>query len=143
MGCGTMEELLIIPRAKAPDLVQNNGTLLMEDGRLSHVARLAARQERFLLTDPTLLDDMVVQRVKPVDKQLRRAVKKLCQLQTQPLTAEEEAQEGQELLTPALSKWMRRMVVFRATRWSSTSARRRHTGRTSSSSCTPYTVRHP
>ena len=53
---------------------------------------------------------MAVERVKPVDRQLRRAVKKLSQLQTQPLTAEEEAQEGQELLTPALSKWMRRMV---------------------------------
>ena len=53
---------------------------------------------------------MAVERVKPVDRQLLRAVKKLRQLQTQPLTAEEEAQEGQELLTPALSKWMRRMV---------------------------------
>ena len=81
----------------------------MEDGRLSHAARLAARQER-LLTDPTLPDDVAVEQVKPVDRKLRRAVKKLRQLQTQPLTAEEEAQEGQELLTPALSKWMRRMV---------------------------------
>ena len=53
---------------------------------------------------------MAVERVKPVDRQLCQAVKKLRQLQTQPLTAEEEAQEGQELLTPALSKWMRRMV---------------------------------
>ena len=85
------------------------GALLMEDGRLSLAACLAARQER-LLTDPTLPDDVAVERVKPVDRQLRRAVKKLRQLQTQPLTAEEEAQEGQELLTPALSKWMRRMV---------------------------------
>ena len=71
--------------------------------------RLAARQER-LLTDPTLPDDVTVERVKLVDRQLRGAVKKLRQLQTQPLTAEDEAQEGQELLTPALSKWMRRMV---------------------------------
>ena len=109
LGCGTMEEMLIIPRAEAPDLVQKHSKLLMEDGRLSHAARLAARQER-LLTDPTLPDDVAVERVKPVDRQLRRAVKKLRQLQTQPLTAEEEAQEGQELLTPALSKWMRRMV---------------------------------
>ena len=75
----------------------------MEDGRLSLAACLAARQER-LLTDPTLPDDVAVERVKPVDRQLRRAVKKLRQLLTQPLTAEEEAQEGQELLTPALSK---------------------------------------
>ena len=104
-----MEEMLIIPRAEAPDLVQKHSALLMEDGRLSHAARLAARQER-LLTDPTLPDDVAVEQVKPVDRKLRRAVKKLRQLQTQPLTAEEEAQEGQELLTPALSKWMRRMV---------------------------------
>ena len=104
-----MEEMLIIPRAEAQDLVQKHSALLMEDGRLSHAARLAARQER-LLTDPTLPDDVAVERVKPVDRQLRQAVKKLRQLQTQPLTAEEEAQEGQELLTPALSKWMRRMV---------------------------------
>ena len=62
------------------------------------------------MTDPTLPDDVAVEQVKPVDRQLRRVVKKLRQLQTQPLTAEEEAQEGQELLTPALSKWMRRMV---------------------------------
>ena len=103
-----MEEMLIIPRAEAPELVQKHSALLM-DGRLSHAARLAARQER-LLTDPTLPDDVAVERVKPVGRQLRRAVKKLRQLQTQPLTAEEEAQEGQELLTPALSKWMRRMV---------------------------------
>ena len=109
MGCGTMEEMLIIPRAEAPELVQKHSALLMEDGRLSHAARLAARQER-LLTDPTLPDDVAVEQVKPVDRKLRRAVKKLRQLQTQPLTAEEEAQEGQELLTPALSKWMRRMV---------------------------------
>ena len=81
----------------------------MEDARLSHAARLVARQER-LLTDPTLPDDAAVERVKPVDRQLRRAVKKLRQLQTQHLTAGEEAHEGQELLTPALSKWMRRMV---------------------------------
>ena len=104
-----MEEMLIIPRAEAPESVQKHSTLLMEDGRLSHAARLAARQER-LLTDPTLPDDVAVEQVKPVDRQLRRAVKKLRQLQTQLLTAEEEAQEGQELLTPALSKWMRRMV---------------------------------
>ena len=104
-----MEEMLIIPRAEAPELVQKHSALLMEDGRLSHAARLAARQER-LLTDPTLPDDVAVEQVKPVDRKLRRAVKKLRQLQTQPLTAEEEAQEGQELLTPALSKWMRRMV---------------------------------
>ena len=102
LECGTMEEMLIIPRAEAPHLVQNNSALLMEDGRLSHVARLAARQER-LLTDPTLLDDVAVQRVKPVYRQLHRAAKKLRQLQTQPLTAEEEVQEGQELLIPALS----------------------------------------
>ena len=94
-----MEEMLIIPRAEAPDLVQKHSALLMEDGRLSHAARLAARQGR-LLTDPTLPDNVAVERVKPVDRQLRRAVKKLRQLQTQPLTAEEEAQEGQELLTP-------------------------------------------
>ena len=104
-----MEEMLIIPRAEAPELVQKHSAMLMEDGRLSHAARLAARQER-LLNDPTLPDDVAVERVKPVDRKLRRAVKKLPQLQTQPLTAEEEAQKGQELLTPALSKWMRRMV---------------------------------
>ena len=92
-----MEEMLIIPRAEAPELVQKHSALLMEDGRLSHAVRLAARQER-LLTDPTLPDDVAVEQVKPVDRKLRPAVKKLRQLQTQPLTAEEEAQEGQELL---------------------------------------------
>ena len=102
LGGGTMEEMLIIPRAEAPELVQKHSALLMEDGRLSHAARLEAHQER-LLTDPTLPDDVAVEQVKPVDRKLRRAVKKLRQLQTQPLTAEEEAQEGQELLTPALS----------------------------------------
>ena len=104
-----MEEMLIIPRAEAPELVQRQNALLMEGGRLSHAARLVARQE-CLLTDPTLPDDVAVKRVKPVDRQLRRAVKKLRQLQTQPLMAEEEAQEGQELLTPALSKWTQRMM---------------------------------
>ena len=98
-----MEEMLIIPRAEAPELLEKHSTLLMEDGRLAHAARLAAKQER-LLTDPTLPDDVAVERVKPVGRKLQRAVKKLRQLQTQPLTADEEVQEGQELLTPALSK---------------------------------------
>ena len=35
-----MEEMLIIPRAEAPDLVQKHRALLMKDGRLSHAARL-------------------------------------------------------------------------------------------------------
>ena len=104
-----MEEMLIIPRAEAPELLAKHSALLMEDGRLAHAARLAAQQER-LFTDPTLPDDVAVERVKPVGRKLRRAIKKLRQLQTQPLTAEEEVQEGQVLLTPALSKWMRRMV---------------------------------
>ena len=84
--------MLIIPRAEAPDLVQKHSALLMEEGCLSHAARLAARQER-LLTDPTLPDDVNVERMKPVDRQLRRAVKKLRQLQTQPLTVEGEAKK--------------------------------------------------
>ena len=71
LGCGTMEEMLIIPRAEAPELVQKHSALLMEDGRLSHAARLAARQER-LLTDPTLPDDVTVEQVKPVDKKLHK-----------------------------------------------------------------------
>ena len=50
-----MEEMLIIPRAEALELVQKDSALLMEDGRLSHAACLAARQER-LLTDRTLPD---------------------------------------------------------------------------------------
>ena len=51
------------------------------------------RQER-LLNIPTLSDDVAVQ--SPMDRKLRRAVKKIDQLQTQPLTAEKEVQEGQE-----------------------------------------------
>ena len=54
----------------------------VEEKRLSLAAHKAARQER-LLDDPTLPDEQV----KPVDR-------KLHQLQTQPLTAEEESQEG-------------------------------------------------
>ena len=90
LGRGTMEEMLIIPWAEAQEMVQNYSALLIEDGRLSHAERLAARQER-LLTDPTLPDDVAVERVKPVDGQLCWTVKKLRQLQTQPLTAEEKA----------------------------------------------------
>ena len=71
LGCGTMEEMLIIPRAEAPELVQKHSALLMEDGRLSHAARLVARQER-LLTNPTLPDDVAVEQVKPVDRKLRQ-----------------------------------------------------------------------
>ena len=75
LGRGTMEEMLIIPQAEAPELVQKHSAMLMEDGRLSH---LAARQER-LLNDPTLPDNVAVERVKSVDRKLRRAVKKLRQ----------------------------------------------------------------
>ena len=143
LGCGTMEEMLIILRAEAPELVQKHSMLLMEDGCLSHAARLAARQER-LLTDPTLPDNVAVERVKPVDRQLRRAVKKLRQLQTQPLTPEEEAQEEQELLTPALSKWMRRTVrAVQPDRAAPIVTRQRHPGWTSTSSSTRYPIRYP
>ena len=105
--------------AEASELMERHSALLMEDGRLSHAVHLAAKQER-LLTDPTLPDDVAVVRVKPVGRKLRRAVKKLCQLQTQLLTAEEEVQEGQELLTPALSKWMRCMARTATTQPAST-----------------------
>ena len=53
MGRGPMEEMLIIPRAEAPELVQKLSAMLMEDGRLSHAARLAARQERGRRTGET------------------------------------------------------------------------------------------
>ena len=94
-----MEEMLIIPRAEAPELVQKHSAMLMEDERLSRAARLAARQER-LLNDPTLPDDVAVERVKPVDRKLRRAVKKLRQLQTQPLTAEELGARRTRIVNP-------------------------------------------
>ena len=39
LGCGTMEEMLIIPRAEAPELVQKHSALLMEDGPMQRVWR--------------------------------------------------------------------------------------------------------
>ena len=51
-----------------------------------------------------------MQRVKPVSRRLRRAVKKLRQLDAQPLTATEQQAQDQELVTPALTKWMQRMI---------------------------------
>ena len=104
-----MEEMLIIPRAEAPELIEKHSAMLMEDGRLNHAAPLATKRER-VLTDPALPDDVAVEQAKPVGRKLQRAIKKIRQLKTQPLTAEEEAQEGQELLTPAMSKWMRCMA---------------------------------
>ena len=56
---GSMEEMLIIPRAEALDLVEKHSALLMEDRRLAHATRLAAKQE-WLLTDPTLLHNVAV-----------------------------------------------------------------------------------
>ena len=51
------------------------------DGGRTIGPRGAFQQERFL-TDPTLPDDVAVERVKPVGRKLRRAVKKLRQLTT-------------------------------------------------------------
>ena len=101
--------MLIIPRAEAPALLAKHSAKLLEDGRMSQAARLAAQQER-ILKDPLLADDEAVQRVKPVSRRLRRAVKKLRQLDTQPLTVGEQAAQDQELVTPAFTKWMQRMV---------------------------------
>ena len=101
--------MLIIPRAEAPALLAKHSAKLLEDGRMTQAARLAAQQER-ILKDPLLADDEAVQRVKPVSRRLRRAVKKLRQLDTQPLTTGEQAAQDQELVTPAFTKWMQRMV---------------------------------
>ena len=101
--------MLIIPRAEAPALLAKHSAKLLEDGRMSQAARLAAQQER-ILKDPLLADDEAVQRVKPVSRRLRRAVKKIRQLDTQPLTIGEQAAQDQELVTPAFTKWMQRMV---------------------------------
>ena len=101
--------MLIIPRAEAPALLAKHSAKLLEDGRMSQAARLAAQQER-ILKDPLLADDEAVQRVKPVSRRLRRAVKKIRQLDTQPLTAGEQAAQDQELVTPAFTKWMQRMI---------------------------------
>ena len=101
--------MLIIPRAEAPALLAKHSAKLLEDGRMSQAARLAAQQER-ILKDPLLADDEAVQRVKPVSRRLRRAIKKIRQLDTQPLTTGEQAAQDQELVTPAFTKWMQRMV---------------------------------
>ena len=104
-----MEEMLIIPRAEAPALLAKHSAKLLEDGRMTHAANLTAQQER-ILKDPLLADDEAVQRVKPVSRRLRKAVKKLRQLDTQPLTATEQQAQDQELVTPAFTKWMQRMI---------------------------------
>ena len=101
--------MLIIPRAEAPALLAKHSAKLLEDGRMSQAARLAAQQER-ILKDPLLADDEAVQRVKPVSRRLRKAVKKLRQLDTKPLTTTEQEAQDQELVTPAFTKWMQRMV---------------------------------
>ena len=41
-----MEEMLIIPRAEAPALLAKHSAKLLEDGRMTQAARLAAQQER-------------------------------------------------------------------------------------------------
>ena len=101
--------MLIIPRAEAPALLAKHSAKLLEDGRMNQAARLAAQEER-ILNDPLLADDEAVQRVRPVTRRLRRAVKKLRQLDTQPLTTGEQAAQDQELVTPAFTKWMQRMI---------------------------------
>ena len=78
LGYGTMEEMLIIPRAEAPDLVQKHSALLMEDGPLSYAARLAARQER-LLTDLTLPEDKAIDRLSGCKTNTEKVVKKIIQ----------------------------------------------------------------
>ena len=104
-----MEEMFIIPRAEAPALLAKHSAKLMEDGRMAQAARLAAQQER-ILKDPLLADDEAVQRIKPVSRRLRKVVKKVRQLDTQPLTATEQEAQDQELVTPAFTKWMQRMI---------------------------------
>jgi len=74
-----MEEMIVIPRQELPADVQFYKGELTGNALLNHAGQVAAQKKR-LLHDKTLSAQEIVQRVKPLGRELHRANKKLRQI---------------------------------------------------------------
>lgn len=110
-----MEEMIVIPRQELPADVQFYKGELTGNALLNHAGQVAAQKKR-LLHDKTLSAQEIVQRVKPLGRELHRANKKLRQIP--PVGGSGGSGAGQEkdqgtdedLVSTQLEKWMQRLA---------------------------------
>ena len=107
-----MEVFILVPASEHPREVANVKAELTENVALTDAARLGAKKRR-LLRDRTLTPDEKMVKLLPVSRTFARASNKLRQFNL-PSTAggpdEEDPINGDELVTPSIHKWMKRMV---------------------------------
>ena len=107
-----MEEFILVPAREDPREVANVKAELTENVALTDSARLGAKKRR-LLHDRIFTPDKKMVKLLPVLRAFARASNKLRQFNL-PSTAggpdEEDPINGNELMTPSIHKWMKRMV---------------------------------
>ena len=101
-----MEEFLLVPAKEDPREVARVKGELTDNARLTYAGQLGAKKRR-LLKDPSLTPDEKMVKLLPVSKALARETRRIRQFKVPDTETEEEETE---LLTPAMDKWMRRMV---------------------------------
>ena len=113
-----MEEFLLVPAKEDPREVARVKGELTDNARLTYAGELGAKKRR-LLKDPSLTPDAKMIKLLPVSKALARETRRIRQFKVPDTETEEEEEEDTELLTPALDKWMRRMVktMGNQTKW--------------------------
>ena len=105
-----MEEFILVPAKEDPQEVARVKGELTDNARLTYAGRLGAKRRR-ILKDRTLSPDEKMKKLLPMSRAFATASRRVRQFNI-PSAVEGETGEDEdtELLTPALHKWMRRMV---------------------------------
>ena len=98
--------MIIIPRKEVPADIQFFKGELTSNAWLNKAASLASKKKR-ILQDPSISDEEIVQRIKPLDHKLQRATKRLRQI---PASGAVEEPEPDDLTTTKLEKWLQRLA---------------------------------
>ena len=107
-----MEEMPIIPKKEVTSDVQYYKDELTGNAWLNRAEELAAQKKR-ILQDPTLSDEIKVQRVKPVSQQFLKANKRLRQIPSMGSGGgggEDEEDDADDLVSTNIEKWLKRLA---------------------------------
>ena len=109
-----MEEMIVIPRKELPADVQFYKGELTGNALLNQAGQVAAQKKR-ILHDKTLSAQEIVDRVKPLGRELHRANKKLRQIPPVGGAGGGGGQEkgqgtDEDLVSTQLEKWMQRLA---------------------------------
>ena len=104
-----MEEMLIIPWAEAPQLVNHYSAQLISNDRLQTAATLAAKQH-CILHDPTLTTYQKDVKLRPINRRLCQSKKRLRQVNTGLPNVDDDNEDDNDMSTPAGEKLFRRLV---------------------------------